>query len=368
MGDHILPTRRFGHIDLARGFAILLVILVHQFRATEAVVQLDPITSAVGAYGQMGVQLFFIASALTLCMSQSRSKRGFYIRRLFRIAPLYYCAIVLYALVDFLGYGKTGPYTVGNVSANLFFVHGFVPEAINGVVPGGWSIAAEMTFYAVFPFAFAIADRVNRRWGPAPIAWGALGAFALYVTAWHVIPMGSVYTITRNNIFYYWPPAHVIVFWIGMAAYFLNKRPTLWVDLAGFILPTSAAMMLWGSGYPAAFAIIPGLSALSFVFLINLLARLPERQTIFHAIGRASYSMYVLHFLVVWFVAPVLIDVASRYVPGALVLAITFPITVAIAFAAASLTKMFIEDPGIEWGRRLLNRPSRPTVPSMEVP
>jgi peptidoglycan/LPS O-acetylase OafA/YrhL len=35
--------------------------------------------------------------------------------------------------------------------ATALFVHGFHPQSINSVAPGGWSIAIEMTFYAVFP-------------------------------------------------------------------------------------------------------------------------------------------------------------------------------------------------------------------------
>ncbi|UFW43506.1 hypothetical protein BcanWSM471_10700 [Bradyrhizobium sp. WSM471] len=31
------------------------------------------------------------------------------------------------------------------------FLHGFWPDSVNSVVPGDWSIAAEMTFYLVFP-------------------------------------------------------------------------------------------------------------------------------------------------------------------------------------------------------------------------
>ena len=41
-----------------------------------------------------------------------------------------------------------------NVYDNLstaFFLHGLHPEAINSVIPGGWSIAVEMTFYLFFP-------------------------------------------------------------------------------------------------------------------------------------------------------------------------------------------------------------------------
>ena len=367
---------KLGYIDAARGDAILMVVLVHHVQAVTRMTPLDSFTSLIGAYGQMGVQLFFVASAITLCMSQSRRVGGgalgpFYIRRFFRIAPLYYSAILLYAVVDLLAPRAFGAYSPGNVVANLTFLHGFVPSAINDVVPGGWSIAGEMAFYVVFPFAFALAEQAYRRWGAAPLAWMAALIFALYVAAWHVIPLVTPFEIARNNIFYYWPPAHVVVFAIGMAAFFLTRngrRTPLWVDLVGFAVPTVISLALWNSAYPAAFAIIPGCSAVSFAFLINLLARIPfdaERPSAIEVIGRVSYSMYVLHFLVVWFVAPPLISAVASVIgsPVAVLLA-TFPLVVLIAFCAAWVSERFVERPGIDLGRRLIQRARRQPVPA----
>lgn len=90
---------KYRYIDNARGLAILMVILVH----TSQSVQLEwGIISILSGYGQMGVQLFFVASALTLCLSFHQRKDepnpilAFYIRRLFRIAPMYYLGLFGY--------------------------------------------------------------------------------------------------------------------------------------------------------------------------------------------------------------------------------------------------------------------------------
>ncbi|HEY9657997.1 MAG TPA: acyltransferase family protein [Allocoleopsis sp.] len=78
-------------IDSLRGIAILLVILVHTSKSVEG---LSFPISAISNYGQMGVQLFFIVSAYTLCLSMERRREerlkevNFFIRRFFRIAPL----------------------------------------------------------------------------------------------------------------------------------------------------------------------------------------------------------------------------------------------------------------------------------------
>ena len=58
--------QKLDYIDIARGIAILMVMLVHTSQAVNGVSQL---VGDIDRYGQMGVQLFFVASAYTLCFS-----------------------------------------------------------------------------------------------------------------------------------------------------------------------------------------------------------------------------------------------------------------------------------------------------------
>ncbi|MEY9132663.1 peptidoglycan/LPS O-acetylase OafA/YrhL [Bradyrhizobium diazoefficiens] len=74
---------RYGYIDALRGYAILLVIFVH---SSQMIGGLQGYVYQIGDQGARGVQLFFVASAITLCMSYHRRTDGvgaFYIRRLF---------------------------------------------------------------------------------------------------------------------------------------------------------------------------------------------------------------------------------------------------------------------------------------------
>ena len=92
--------KKYAFIDALRGMAILGVILVH---SSQLVAPTNATLLWVMREGARGVQLFFVASALTLCMSwmtrNSHEKfpiRNFYIRRFFRIAPMFYIAILIY--------------------------------------------------------------------------------------------------------------------------------------------------------------------------------------------------------------------------------------------------------------------------------
>ncbi|WP_194967239.1 acyltransferase family protein [Escherichia coli] len=58
--------KKYDYIDVLRALAILGVIAVH---ASQNIPNLNSVLGGVFNYGQLGVQLFFIASAVTLCMS-----------------------------------------------------------------------------------------------------------------------------------------------------------------------------------------------------------------------------------------------------------------------------------------------------------
>jgi peptidoglycan/LPS O-acetylase OafA/YrhL len=90
-------AEKLEYIDVLRAVAILMVIFVHN---SQTVNGLSTEVKSISEYGQIGVQLFFVASAYTLCFSQTKRRqdkfplRSFFLRRFFRIAPLYYFAII----------------------------------------------------------------------------------------------------------------------------------------------------------------------------------------------------------------------------------------------------------------------------------
>jgi hypothetical protein len=95
-------TERNQSLDLLRGAAILLVLLAHCAQAATSVV--PRLGSFALNYGERGVQLFFIVSGYTMMLTFGErddlaAARSFYIRRLFRIVPLFWVAIVFYLLL-----------------------------------------------------------------------------------------------------------------------------------------------------------------------------------------------------------------------------------------------------------------------------
>src|SRR5258708_32803586 len=97
------PIRHFAYIDALRGYAILMVIAVH---TSEAFPDLPSSLSKILSQGARGVQLFFVTSALTLSLSwvaRQENAAEFYIRRFFRIAPMFWIAVVVFRCINGTG-------------------------------------------------------------------------------------------------------------------------------------------------------------------------------------------------------------------------------------------------------------------------
>ena len=95
-------NRQLAFINSIRGIAILMVVLVHTANNIDG---LSVFSKYISSYGQMGVQLFFVASAYTLCLSaeyrsrENHKLKKYFIRRFFRISPIYYLGILIYFIV-----------------------------------------------------------------------------------------------------------------------------------------------------------------------------------------------------------------------------------------------------------------------------
>jgi len=286
-------------VDSMRGWAILMVIACHQAQQFHLAGPLKLLTS----YGQTGVFLFFLASAFTLSNSatlrsdESHAIRNFFIRRYFRIAPLYYLGIAFYAALVPLFPGHAAGWT--NVSAlslwtNLALIHGLFPKAFNGVVPGGWSIGTEWIFYAIFPALFAASKRAVSARG-----WRVLILPVMLIAA---LSFGLVFAITggvENEIFYFWYcslltqlPIFLIGIMLFMALRVDDLAPNLRRDLPLFLISSGVAIWTLAERW---MLLLPLCSAISFIFLFNILRRTSSRYGLIERIGRASYSMYVFH-------------------------------------------------------------------------
>lgn len=359
-------TPKYAFVDALRGIAVLLVILTH---TAQSVPGLPSALDSLAKYGQTGVQLFFVASAYTLCLSHARRGHeprpvaSFYLRRLFRIAPLYLVGIATYFALHLArqpGHPVLEPYSPANVMANVFLVHGFVPAANNNIVPGGWSIGTEMAFYALFPLLFAGAARL------AAHRVAALGSVVLGYALLHTLLQAlwlqhTPLAVAGNNFTYFNLATQLPVFGLGFLAWFAQQdaRVAPWPHWArGLVLvgATALTLALWRLREPWLFALIPAAAAVSFVALLQLLRGATWLPRWLCRVGSVSYSMYIFHFVFAWMVVPWLLRGRLDGLGPAATLAVSLVVVLAGTFAIAWLSERFVEAGGIAWGRRLIRR------------
>lgn len=285
-------NNKLGYIDALRGYAILLVIFAHTG-------QMYPINypfflKNLINFGPRGVQLFFIVSALTLFLTTEKrflmDKRpiiSFFIRRFFRIAPLFYCGLIFYNLID------NSNVTIVGVIANLFFI-----DAINPawqslyLVPGSWSISAEMIFYLIFPLLFMKIKNLNQAISFTIIALFLSVIIKMIVTKYTFGYPLNIWGSFAPYIF----PFSIPVFGIGICYFFIIfKKDT---QIKSNILIALSIISLFTLIYEVRFlytyfiVILFGLIALALSRNYN---KIIENKIVMY-FGKISYSMYMVHF------------------------------------------------------------------------
>lgn len=365
--DH---NTRHGYIDALRGLAIIGVLCIHTgFFAAPASAPLRWLADN----GARGVQLFYVISACTLLMSiRKRAEReerpwlAYTIRRLARIMPMFYVAMLAYLLIAGLGPSYWAPrgVTPGAIISTALFANGWHPEWINAIVQGGWSIAIETNFYILLPFLALVITNLER----AIIAFLiSLPISALLAAqAWRLHPP-QMAPYLAGHFTYLWLPAQLPVFLAGMMLYYLLPSMTQWAS--GPARKSRAVMLLLGSLLAAACLThdkVRGLPdfvafALSFILLAGALAAWPTRLLVnpfFRRIGQVSYSIYLLHYLFLQHipsVAGLLSQYHLRISPDVNYL-LTLLMLLALSVGVGSLAYRFIEEPGMELGRRIIRR------------
>lgn len=363
----------YKYIDALRGWAILGVVTVHVSQQFPGLAY--PVRQFANE-GARGVQLFFVVSALTLTMSWYKRPDGtlpFYVRRLFRIAPMFWLAIIFFLALDGFAPRTFAPegLCLWQVFLTALFLHGWHPLSINSVVPGGWSIAVEMTFYIVFPFLVLLCRS-------KPIILAALvlslvfnevASFAVSPVLLRAVPNGPQWLAEFYKFLWFWN--QLPIFLIGMAVFFLIKdygsRISVYWANAG---------VYWSV---AAFAILPfvtlpfnlpghfryGLCFGLLAFCLACGARTPITNKIVCFIGKVSFSCYLWHFAI--------LDIFADHLPafginpfglrdetnGFIAFLWVLAIVTLASLALSSVTYRYVEEPMIKIGSKIAGRLGR---------
>jgi len=347
-----------AYIDAVRGIAIAGVIALH----TSQVFHPHPTVNWIAHFGADGVQLFYTVSAYTLALSmvkrdgtERRPVRNFFLRRFFRIAPLFYLMFVVYFFLS-----RTPLAHIMNASqvswihglAVLTFLNGWRPDTINRPVLGQWSIAIEMIFYLLLPLIAPFVGTFRR----AVVAWWiALGIFLVSFPAGLALAVreGFSPTVVDVRLFAsWWFPSQLPIFMGGLGLFLIVRynipaRRYLPPYLCGITV-----LLLVRHFYHDTY--LTPIYGVLFILGISYLARHPvpwlvNRASVF--LGKVSFSAYLCHLL--------FLDIVVRVFHGlqfwpTVNFSIAFAATLVLTCPASWCLWRYCEQPFQAMGRRLI--------------
>lgn len=281
-----------------RAIAALLVVLSHISLNTA---QLGfPKNEGIKMAGY-GVTMFFVLSGylITTLLLKENDKTGrvslrkFYMRRIFRIWPIYYLVFIValaWYLFDHIPVRADSVFFYSFLMANVPFVFG---GAIKPIVPL-WSVGVEEQFYLFWPWLF--------RW-ERKLPYLMLGILVLLLISKIVLRIfenGQWYSFVRAIEFQSMAIG-------GLGAWAIHKKMKFIQNLYNPVLQIVCWSILLISVYQPIhiFSIFDGeLYALIFLIIIVNVSTNPKAiikldQPVMNWLGRISYGIYVYHTFVI---------------------------------------------------------------------
>jgi peptidoglycan/LPS O-acetylase OafA/YrhL len=341
-----------------RGMGIVCIVLFHL--APVGGVLLPGELKFIGTFFGSPVILFFALSGFSLYHTTSSKVDthdwigNFYIKRFFRIAPLFYLALVLNLAWIVIHWNAS--VDLNTLLVNVLFIFNLFPGMHESYVMAGWLIGIEAVFYAFFPILLVT---VRKRPARAILMLLFLAWLSATARTWFSGINGLSPTYPYMNFL-----TQSISFGAGAACYVLfdrlgvvRKRCMAYPFLIGFALcvflivtsqhwviiiqPVAVHVPLFSFGF--------GLLTLSL--LSGALPFLTNRLTL--VLGELSYSIYLLHPLVLATMKPAFKFVTGNFaaLPAYLICAM---ITLFIVVPLSYVTYRLVEQKGMMLGKKII--------------
>ena len=303
-----------------------------------------------------GVTIFFVLSGFLICFLLMKEKeihslriKDFYIRRALRIWPLYYLYLGLALLTTYwfnipVNNQMILPYVF--LAANIPFILQMALPFLSHY----WSLGVEEQFYLFFPQLARLSNKrllntslilisfllllklfcwfLQKKYGyEIPLA-------TITVTRFHVMLMGVVAAILyyQENKLFLQISTHKVVqvlAWIGLLLITLNKFHFASV-IDGELVAVIAVILIMGQ-----------------VTKRNQIINLENRACDF--IGKISYGMYVIHPLLIFYVAQITGKLSNQTFLGYL---FVYSIILIATIVVAYLSYTYYEKPFLKWKQK----------------
>lgn len=353
-----LGERYYPALDGVRAISVLMVMSNH-LHSGNAILRHAP--------GWTGVDFFCILSGFLITTLLLREERehgsvrlgDFYIRRFFRIVPIFLLVLLMYVPVAYLeDHGARWQAFKTALPLYLTFMQDYVPH--NTPFSASWTLGIEEKFYVVWPLlAFLLLKTLRSR--------ALLAAGFLVVSAGLYLGMESF----SDRAFFLARSYAALALGALLACLLASKSASAYAKQIGRIpsvLPSLAVavtlgLVFYGHKYVMLLDICIAVF-LSHLLLVPSAIRAGLASPVLVWVGRRSYSMYLIHLLVM---NPIRVVVHPVTVAGQLCLLL---VAYCITAAGAHILYLFVEEPMRLLGKRVIarSRSSRGAVVSYSTP
>lgn len=307
-------------VDSLKGIAICGVVMIHSGAG-----ELPNFFGAIGRNGNRGVQLFFLISAfltwksLEQYFSMQSKMNGmsilrWQIKKLFKLMPLYYLAMLIYTLVtggSEYWLGCEGSISVKNVMVHLFFLHGLFPHYANSIFGVEWYLGALVIFYFLAPYMYKYINSLRKATksflASIVICIGIIGIGYLFMPQ---VEDTYIYKEYLGTISFF---AQLPVLALGIMLYYIlqeiyKEGSVYWIKnkkAVSYIIFSIAVVMIIGqvSGLYSFGRVLDNISWsvwFSGIIISQFLwkNRMVDNRVL-RCLGRYSYPVYLVHCLVI---------------------------------------------------------------------
>ena len=342
--------RSYGDTDFITGLraiAATMVVMIH----TAALADFGTIGQAITAAGKYGVDIFLVISGFTVAktFSEARNYRAYLTRRVMRILPLYWLTVSI-AMMMWLSGAFALPNWMQELGArpdaynyvmHLTMLSFLDYRVANSVIGVEWSIPVEVFWYVCLPPIIHFGRTIPR---------AIMAALFLISMAAGLAYLSKAMFGTSQPVS--WSPfAYGHLFIIGVAAYYLrarlapdtSRRLGGWIAGAAILFTVALAVQIGGRDAVLALCTATLIACVTPARARWITAPLTARPMLF--LGSISYSLYLIHMLVIHVLDNLAILPGTPLAQFALVYVVTISLS--------TLTYLAIEKPTNRIGRRL---------------
>lgn len=269
-----------NNIQILRAFAAINVVVYHVLYLSSIYFDKINFLNFLKGWGLNGVDLFFVISGFIIFHTQLNNKKNIYQfikSRLARVVPSYWIITLFYAFLYFLFPNLFNNLTISSekIFYSLFFFSQLI-EDLGPIVNVGWTLEYEMLFYIMFSI-FLFFKKFN-------IIYINIIFIILILLSKNFLFFEFLFGI---NIAYFYNKKNLnskvglLIFFIGLSILVLSLKPISIFHIDNDI----NRVFFWG---------IP-----SLLIVLGFIYCKPVYNKFLLFLGNASYSIYLVHFMVI---------------------------------------------------------------------